>query len=123
MPFMQFYTTLPAHRVPQDFQRKTVEVLSRVLANKPLERITVHLLTDQNIYTGSDPDRKVGNAYAVLRSIGCVSADENRRTIDAMARHVHQELGIDQTQFRLFFIDLDPNLAAFNGKIATDHGL
>ncbi|CAG2112258.1 unnamed protein product, partial [Medioppia subpectinata] len=119
-PNVKFYTTLPAHRVPQDFTQKTIAVLSQVLKDKPVDRITVHLFTDQNIHTGSDPDRQVPNAYAVLRSIGRVSPDENRHTIDVLSRHVQRELGVTTDQFRLFFIDLDPNMAAFKGKTCAD---
>ncbi|XP_054167665.1 MIF-like protein mif-2 [Oppia nitens] len=123
MPFLQFYTTLPRNKVPSDFKQKTAQVLTQVLRDKPLERITVHLFTDQDIYTGSDPNGTEPNAYGVLRSIGSVRPEDNRHTIDELAQHVHRELGVSVSQFRLFFMDLDPNLAAFNGKIAKDHGL
>lgn len=76
-----------------------------------------------NISLGSDPEGNQHNAYCVLRSIGSVSADENRNTVEVLSRHVLKELGIKSDQFRLFFIDLDPNLVGAKGKIGTDLGL
>ena len=76
-----------------------------------------------NYSVGSDPNGNEANAYAVLRSIGRVSADENKKTVEALAKHVKQELGINESQFRLFFVDLDPNMCSVHGKICTDLGL
>jgi hypothetical protein len=50
MPFLQIYVTLPETKVPKDFQLKTAQILTQVLKNKPMERIVVHLLTDQKIF-------------------------------------------------------------------------
>jgi hypothetical protein len=36
---------------------------------------------------------------------------------------VNKELGINKNEFRLFFIDLDPNLCGNKGKICSDLGL
>lgn len=54
MPLLQFYTSLPANKVPENFQFKTAQILSQVLTNKPIQRLVVHLLTDQKIFTGND---------------------------------------------------------------------
>lgn len=54
--------------------------------------------------------------------MGSVTADDNRKTIDALAKHVKQELGINDNQFRLFFVDLDPTMCAGRGKILADFG-
>jgi hypothetical protein len=53
MPFLQFYTTLPANKIPKDFQFKTGKLLSQLLLNKPLEKIVIHLFTDQKIFCGN----------------------------------------------------------------------
>ncbi len=72
---------------------------------------------------GNDPEGVEPKAYGILRSVGCVSAEENRKTIKALTEHVNKELGINENEFRLFFIDLDPNLCGKSGKIFCDLGL
>ncbi len=74
------------------------------------------------ILIGSDLEGLEPNAYGVLRSIGRVSADENRKTIASLAEHVNRELGIKSNQFRLFFIDLDRDMGGKMGKIYNDLG-
>lgn len=53
MTLFQFYTTLPANKIPDDFQHKTYTLLSQVLNNKPSKIICIHLFADQTIYTGN----------------------------------------------------------------------
>lgn len=72
---------------------------------------------------GNDPEGVEPKAYGILRSVCCVSAEENRKTIKALTEHVNKELGINKNEFRLFFIDLDPNLCGKSGKIFCDLGL
>jgi hypothetical protein len=52
MPFLQIYVTLPATKVPENFQLKTAQILTQVLKNKPMDRIVVQLFTDQKIFAG-----------------------------------------------------------------------
>ncbi len=145
MPFLQFYTTLPLNKIPENFQMKTAELITQVMKNKPIEGIAIHLLTDQKIFAGiyiliktyftlisyiyfksmdlflgSDPMGNEHNAYCVLQSVGEVSADENRKTVEALSQYVHKELGIKADQFRIFIIDLDPNLYGRKGILAAD---
>ena len=74
------------------------------------------------ISIGSDPKDSKPKAYGILRSIGRVSADENRKTIASLTEHVNKELGISSDEFRLFFVDLDHDLVEIMGKICTDLG-
>ncbi|XP_054167663.1 macrophage migration inhibitory factor homolog [Oppia nitens] len=120
MPWLEFYTTLPASKIPIDFQPKLAKVLYQVLPNKQLQRICVHLVTDQNIYTGTDPDNNQPKAYGVLRTIGGVTLEDNRRTMPVLADHVQQELGISPQEFRMFFTDLPKDMYGVNGKIFHD---
>ncbi|CAG2110874.1 unnamed protein product [Medioppia subpectinata] len=116
MPFLHLYTTLPAHRVPQDFSQKTAVLLSQLLG-KPAEIINIHVITEQNIYQGTDPERQLPNGYAVIRSVGTGSPDDIKRTIAELTAHVKQTLGIDEKQFIVFIIDADPNLIGKHGKV------
>ncbi|CAG2110875.1 unnamed protein product [Medioppia subpectinata] len=120
MPILQLYTTLPAHRVPQDFPHKTTVVLSEVIANTPSKMINVHVITDQNFYTGNNPDRSKHSGYAVLYAMATGSPDDNRRIITALYAHVKQELGIDERQFFVCINDVDPNLCGLKGKLLAD---
>ena len=52
MPFLQFFTTLSANKVPKDFPQRTAQLLTQVLRDKPMDRIAVHLATDQHIFSG-----------------------------------------------------------------------
>ncbi|XP_054167834.1 D-dopachrome decarboxylase-like [Oppia nitens] len=123
MPILQLYTTLPRNKVPSDFKQKTCQLLTQVLRDKPLETITVHLFTDQDIYNSSDPNGNEPNAYGILRSIGSVRPEDNRLTIDELAQHVKRELGVSVGKFILFFLDVDPNMIGYKGKLGKDHGL
>ncbi len=52
MPLLQFYTTLPANKIPKNFDLKTGQLLSQLLLNKSLEKFVIHLFTDQKLFSG-----------------------------------------------------------------------
>jgi len=122
MPLFQFFTSKSSSQLPANFALKVAQVLSESL-NKPLDRFAIHVIPDQQIYIAGDPSNTNNTAYAILRSIGVVTADDNRRHTTKLSQFVEKELGIPNEQFRLFFLDLDPNKTAIKSKICTDLGL
>jgi len=88
--------------------------------NKPVERILVHIATDQLIFAGSNTDPKAPTMYGVLRSIGSVTADDNRQIVQVLTKLLHEQLHIAPIEIRIFFGDFAPEMVAFNGKIVTD---
>ncbi|CAG2115211.1 unnamed protein product [Medioppia subpectinata] len=120
MPIMQLYITLPARRVPQDFPQKITVVLSQVIANTPPNAMNIHVMTDQNFYTGNDPERTKHSGYAMLYAMATGSPDDNRRIITALYALVKQELGIDQKHFFVLINDVDPNMCGYKGKLLAD---
>lgn len=52
MPFLQLFTTLSRSQVPENLGQVLAQTLSTTMRNKPLERICVHISTDQLIFSG-----------------------------------------------------------------------
>lgn len=53
MPIVQLYTTLSSNKIPVDFQHKTALLVNQVLKDIPLKFISIHVFTDQLMYTGN----------------------------------------------------------------------
>lgn len=120
MPLMQIFTNITRSQVPDNFGHLAAEVLHRTLRNKPIERITVHVATDQLIFTGSSGGTTAPNAYAIVRSIGSVSLEDNRKTIAEMSKLVSEKLSVPANEFRMLFVDHKPDTLGLGGKIAAD---
>ena len=52
MPLMQIFTSLSRSQVPENLAQLAAKALSNTMRNKPLERICVHVNTDQMIFSG-----------------------------------------------------------------------
>jgi len=122
MPLIKIWTTLPAHRVPKNFQSKCAELLVQILG-KHYETMIVDLKTDQNIFAGSDPDRRMHHAYVEVRCVARVSAEYNRKVVLAMTKWIEEELGVMEKNFRLEFVNVHPDHVAINNKLYTDSGM
>ncbi|KAI2801192.1 hypothetical protein RDWZM_009541 [Blomia tropicalis] len=120
MPFLQLFTTLSRSQVPENLGQVLAQTLSTTMRNKPLERICVHISTDQLIFSGSHNETNGPLAYGVLRSIGSVELEDNRRTVEAITRIIHEQLKVPQQEIRFLFDDYSPEKVAMNGKVVTD---
>ncbi|CAG2167394.1 unnamed protein product, partial [Oppiella nova] len=69
---------------------------------------------------GDDPESQRPRAYASLRSVGRVSADENRHTIEILVKHVSNELGVNANDFRVDFVDTSPDMGSIKGTLYRD---
>lgn len=120
MPLMQIFTNLTRTQVPDNFGHLAAQILHQTLKNKPIERIVVHVATDQLIFTGSSGGNTAPNAYAIVRSIGSVSLEDNRKTIAEMTKLVSEKLLVPSDEFRMFFFDHKTDTIGFNGQIVAD---
>ena len=52
MPHIQLFTSLPRSAIPKDFFTKTATLMTQVLKDKPFNRMAVHVVPDQLIFSG-----------------------------------------------------------------------
>jgi len=71
-------------------------------------------------HAGSQPELNSPTAFAVLRSIGSVDLEDNRKTVQVLTDLLHEQLKVPKSEVRLFFNDYHPDKVAFNGKVITD---
>ena len=46
--------------------------------------------------------------------------EDNRRTVEAITRIIHEQLKVPQQEIRFLFDDYSPEKVAMNGKVVTD---
>ena len=56
----------------------------------------------------------------MLRSIGSVDLEDNRKTMEAITDLLHEQLDIPKGEVRLFFSDFSPDMVGLSGRVITD---
>ena len=123
MPLLQIFTSTPQSAIPPTFTRNCAIALSGVLSNKPLEQIAVHIVGDQQFFIGWNVEAPETTpfAYAILRSIGSLSLEENRQTVAVLTNVLHEQLGIPrESKILIFFNDCKPDQVGMAGRMITD---
>jgi hypothetical protein len=46
--------------------------------------------------------------------------EQNRNTTALLSQHINKELGINNSELRIFFTDLDANSVGIRGKLRSD---
>ncbi|XP_013772554.1 macrophage migration inhibitory factor homolog [Limulus polyphemus] len=116
MPVFTLNTNLPKDKIPDDFLKKTAEVIQQTLG-KPISYVIVHVNPDQLISFGG------GNepcASATLMSIGALGKQENKKHSAALYKHIEKTLGITSDKMYIQYINANKADVGYVGKTFDD---
>jgi hypothetical protein len=98
--------------------------LRNIFITNIFSNLFIFWLNNNNYYynfefTGSNSGGEE-TAFALLRNVSKLNVEQNRNTTALLSQHINKELGINNTELRIFFTDLDANSVGIRGKLRSD---